>query len=180
MASALETLCGQAYGAQQYQKLGTQTYTAIFSLLIVCIPLSIVWMYLGRILIFIGQDPLISHEAGIFATWLIPALFGYATLQPLVRYFQMQSLIFPMLISACITICFHILLCWVLVYKSGLENHGAALAMGISMWLNVIILGLYMKYSSSCAKTRAPISREVFQGMKEFFRFAIPSAVMIW
>ncbi|XAR72293.1 hypothetical protein NMG60_11018883 [Bertholletia excelsa] len=34
MASALETLCGQAYGAQQYQKLGTQTYTAIFSLLI--------------------------------------------------------------------------------------------------------------------------------------------------
>ncbi|KAL7171071.1 hypothetical protein ACSBR2_035851 [Camellia fascicularis] len=29
MACALETLCGQAYGAQQYQKLGTQTYTAI-------------------------------------------------------------------------------------------------------------------------------------------------------
>ncbi|XP_027096567.1 protein DETOXIFICATION 12-like [Coffea arabica] len=179
MASALETLCGQAYGAQQYQKFGTHTYTAIFCLLIVCIPLSIVWMYLGKILALIGQDPLISHDAGIFATWLIPALFGYATLQPLVRYFQMQSLIFPMLISSCITISFHILICWVLVYNSGLENHGAALAMGISMWLNVIILGLYMSCSSSCEKTRAPISGEVLYGVKEFFRFAIPSAVML-
>ncbi|XP_027099367.1 protein DETOXIFICATION 12-like [Coffea eugenioides] len=179
MASALETLCGQAYGAQQYLKLGTHTYTAIFCLLIVCIPLSIIWMYLGKILALTGQDPLISHEAGIFATWLIPALFGYATLQPLVRYFQMQSLIFPMLVSSCISISFHILICWVLVHNSGLENHGAALAIGISMWLNVIILGLYMSCSSSCEKTRAPISREVLYGVKEFFRFAIPSAVMI-
>ncbi|CAI9096098.1 OLC1v1032171C2 [Oldenlandia corymbosa var. corymbosa] len=179
MASALETLCGQAYGAQQYQKVGTQTYTAIFSLIVVCIPFSILWIYLGRILTFIGQDPLISNEAGKFATWYIPALFGFATLQPLIRYFQMQSMIFPMLISSCVTICFHIPVCWALVYKSGLHNHGAALATGLSMWLNVIILALYMKFSSDCKKTRAPLSREVFQGIREFFRFAIPSAVMV-
>ncbi|GLT54572.1 hypothetical protein SLA2020_277630 [Shorea laevis] len=35
-----------------------------------------------------------------------------------------------------------------------------------------------MKYSSACAKTRVPISMEIFQGIGEFFRFAIPSAVM--
>lgn len=180
MASALETLCGQAYGAQQYQKLGTQTYTAIFSLFIVCIPLSILWMYLGRILALIGQDPQISQEAGLFATWLIPALFGFAILQPLVRYLQMQSLIIPMLISSCTSICFHILLCWILVYKSGLENRGAALAMGVSIWFNVIMLCLYMNYAASCSRTRAPISKEVFQGIREFFCFAILSAVMIW
>ena len=180
MAGALETLCGQAYGAQQYQKLGTQTYTAIFCLLIVCVPISIIWIYLGRILTLVGLDPQISYEAGTFATWLIPALFGYATLQPLVRFYQMQSLTFPMFISSCITIGFHILLSWMLVYKSGLQNHGAALAMGVSMWLNVIILALYMTYSSSCAITRGPISMEVFRGVKEFFRFAIPSAFMAW
>ncbi|CAK9156922.1 unnamed protein product [Ilex paraguariensis] len=179
MAGALETLCGQAYGAQQYQKIGTQTYTAIFSLIIVCIPLSILWMYMGRILILIGQDPLISHEAGKFTMWLIPALFAYATIQPLIRYFQMQSMVTPMLISSCATLCLHIPLCWVLVFKSGLGNVGAALAIDISMWLNVIILGSYMKYSSTCEKTRAPISMDVFQGIREFFRFAIPSAVML-
>ena len=80
MASALETLCGQAYGAQQYQKIGIQTYTAIFSLNLVCLPLSLLWMNMGKLLSLIGQDPLISHEAGKFTMWLVPALFAYATL----------------------------------------------------------------------------------------------------
>ncbi|KAB2091030.1 hypothetical protein ES319_A03G162800v1 [Gossypium barbadense] len=137
MACALETLCGQAYGAQQYRKLGIHTYTAIFCLILVCIPLSILWLYMGRLLVFIGQDPLISQEA------------------------------------------VHIPLCWALVFKSGLESIGGAIAISISNWLNVIFLALYMLYSPTCTKTRAPITMELFQGIREFFRFAIPSAVMI-
>ncbi|XP_038723021.1 protein DETOXIFICATION 12-like isoform X2 [Tripterygium wilfordii] len=179
MASALETLCGQAYGAQQYRKLGTQTYTAIFCLILVCLPISLIWINMEKILVLIGQDPEISHEAGRFTIWLIPGLFAYAIVQPLIRFFQMQSLIFPMFIISIITLCLHIPLCWVLVFMSRLENHGAAFALSISMWLNAIFLGLYMKFSSACAKTRSPISMELFRGIGEFFRFAVPSAVMI-
>lgn len=179
MSTALETLCGQAYGAQQYQKLGTQTYTAIFSLLIVSLPLSLVWINMERILLFIGQDPLISHEAGKFTMWLIPSLFAYAINQPIIRYFQMQSLVVPMLVITCVTLVIHVPLCWVLVFKSGLENVGGALAMSVSIWLNAIMLVVYMECSSSCANTRAPISMEVIWGVKEFFSFAVPSATMI-
>ncbi|XP_055809606.1 protein DETOXIFICATION 14-like [Solanum dulcamara] len=179
MATALETLCGQAFGAKQYQRLGAQTYTGIFSLFIVCIPLAVLWLYVGKLLILIGQDPQISHEAGKFIKWLIPALFAYANLQPLIRYFLMQSMIAPMLISSCITICFHILLSWVLVFSSGLGNIGAAVAVGISVWLNDIILASYLRLSPACAKTRAPVSWEIVNGMREFFQFAIPSAIMI-
>ncbi|XP_050221450.1 protein DETOXIFICATION 12-like [Mercurialis annua] len=178
MSSALETLCGQAYGAKQYKKLGILTHTAIFCLILVCIPVSIIWIFMGRVLVFIGQDPEISYAAGKFVMWLVPSLFAYAILQPLIRYFQMQSLIAPMLISSCVTLCFHIPICWVLVFKSGLENVGAALAMCISNWLNVIVLGLFMKYSSSCDETRAPVSMELFHGIREFFGLAVPSAVM--
>ncbi|XP_030499345.2 protein DETOXIFICATION 12 [Cannabis sativa] len=179
MASALETICGQAYGAKQYKKLGLQTYTSIFCLFLVCIPISLVWIFMGKILVFIGQDPQISHEAGKFIIWLIPALFAYATLQPLVRYFQTQSMITPMVITSFAILCFHIPLCWVLVFKSGMGNVGGALAISISYWLNAIILGFYIKFSPSCEKTRAPISMEMFHGIGEFFRLAIPSAIMI-
>lgn len=41
MARALKTLCGQAYGAEQYQKLETYTYGAIFVLILVCLPISL-------------------------------------------------------------------------------------------------------------------------------------------
>ncbi|OMO98187.1 Multi antimicrobial extrusion protein [Corchorus capsularis] len=181
MSTAMETLCGQAYGAQQYQKLGILIYTAIFCLILACFPLTLLWLCMPKIFIAIGQDPLISQEAGKFTLWLLPALFAYATLQPLVRFFQVQSLIFPLLVSACATICFHIFICWTLVFKFGLGNFGAALSIGISYWLNVIFLGLYMNYSPACSNTRGvSISMElIFQGMGEFFRFAIPSAFMI-
>ncbi|XP_013599091.1 PREDICTED: MATE efflux family protein 5-like isoform X1 [Brassica oleracea var. oleracea] len=179
LASALETLCGQANGAKQFEKLGEHTYTGIFSLLIVSIPLSILWSYMGEILSFIGQDPLVSHEAGKFATWLMPALFAYATLQPLVRFFQAQSLVLPLIMSSMSALCCHVVLCWSLVFKFGLGSLGAAIAISVSYWLNATVLGLYMTFSSSCSKTRGRISVNVFKGMREFFRFGIPSASMI-
>ncbi|XP_042036247.1 protein DETOXIFICATION 12-like [Salvia splendens] len=179
MASALETISGQAFGAKQYEKIGTQTYTAIVSLILVCIPVSLLWANVEYLLKLGGQDPHISHEAGKMVVWLIPTLFAYAFLQPLIRYYQMQSLIRPLLVSSCITLCFHVPLCWALVYKSGLGNVGGAVAMDLSMWLNVSILSLYMKYSPHCAKTRSSISMEILRGMRVFFKFAIPSATMI-
>ncbi|GJT19248.1 DETOXIFICATION 12-like protein [Tanacetum coccineum] len=179
MSSALETLCGQAYGAQQYKKIGTQTYTAMVSLLIVCIPLAIFWKYTGTLLVLVGQSPSISHEAGKFITYLIPGLFASAILQPLVRYFQMQSMLLPMLASSAVALCLHIPLCWALVYKTGLGNVGAAISMSVAMWSNAVFLLSYMMYSPSCAKTRSPFSVDVFHGMRQFFSFGIPSAVMI-
>ncbi|KAK3189566.1 hypothetical protein Dsin_029127 [Dipteronia sinensis] len=179
MASALETLSGQAYGAQQYSRIGTQTYTAVFSLFLVCLPITILWIYMGKLLVLVGQDPDISHEAGRFIIWFIPAVFAYAFLQPLIRYFQTQSLTIPMFLCSCVTLCLHIPLCWAMVFKSGLGNIGAALSIGISYWLNVIFLGIYMYFSPACAKTRGPISMELFHGIGEFFKFAIPSALMI-
>nr|XP_016447617.1 PREDICTED: protein DETOXIFICATION 12-like [Nicotiana tabacum] len=179
MASALETLCGQAYGAGQYRKLGTFTYGAIICLFLVCIPVSVLWIFTDRLLILMGQDPEIATEAGKYTIWLIPTLFPYAILQSLVRYLQAQSLILPMLLSAVVSLCFQVPICWVFIFKLDLGNAGAAMSIGLSYWLNVILLMLYVKYSSACAETRASFSRDVFLTIGDFFRFAIPSAVMV-
>ena len=40
MGSALETLCGQAYGAKQYHMLGVHTQRAMLTLLALSIPLA--------------------------------------------------------------------------------------------------------------------------------------------
>lgn len=179
MSCALETLCGQAYGAQQYKKFGVQIYTGIVSLTLACLPLSLLWINLAKLLTLLGQDPLISQEAGKFALCMIPALFAYAILQALVRFFLMQSLIRPLVISSFVSLCFHIAFCCLLVFKSGLGSSGAAFSIGTSYWLNVILLGLYMIFSTDAERTRVPISMELFHGIGEFFRYAIPSAVMI-
>ncbi|KAM3284613.1 protein DETOXIFICATION 3 [Capsicum chacoense] len=180
MASALETLCGQAYGAEQYRKLGIYTTGAIISLLLVCIPISILWLFVDKLLIFMHQDPLISAEAGKYSIWLLISLFPSAITQALVRYLLAQSLILPMVLSSAATLCFHVPICWLFVFKLDFGIGGAAFAIGLSCWFNVLLLGLYAKYSSSCEKTRICISREeVFASIREFFPLAIPSACMV-
>jgi len=180
MSSALETLCGQAYGAGQYRKLGTFTYSAIICLFLVCIPVSVLWIFTDKLLILMGQDPSIATEAGKYAIWLIPTLFPYAILQSIVRYLQTQSLILPMLLNAVASLCFQVTICWAFIFKLNLGIVGAALSIGLSYWLNVILLMLYVKYSSACEKTRASFSTDVFLTIGDFFRLAIPSAVMVW
>lgn len=180
MVGALETLCGQAYGAEQYQKFGSYTYCSIISLIPICIPVSILWIFMDKILIAIGIEPDISIVACKYSIWLIPALFANAILQPFLRYFACQSLLLPLLLSNCATVCFHIPICWALVYKWELGYIGAALAIGLSYWFNVFCLALYMGFSSSCEKTRFLYWNEIFSSVKEFLCLAFPSAVMVW
>ncbi|KAH0697354.1 hypothetical protein KY290_015226 [Solanum tuberosum] len=179
LVGGLETLCGQAYGAKQYHKLSTYTYTAIISLFLVCLPICVLWFFMDKLLILIGQDHEISIEARKYAIWAIPALFGGAISKPLVRYLQTQSLILPMLLSSLAVLCLHLPISWGFIFKLELGNIGAAIAFSVSTWLYVLFLALHVSFSTSCEKTRTPFSMDVFLGIKEFFRLAVPSAVMV-
>ncbi|KAL4324480.1 hypothetical protein GQ457_11G005260 [Hibiscus cannabinus] len=179
MAGALETLGGQAYGAQQHQKLGTYTYCSIFSLVAICFPVSFLWIFMDKLLTLMGQDPQIAEVATMYSIWLIPALFGDAILQSLVRYFQSQSKILPLFLTSCASMCLHVPLCWALVHKTNLGYAGAALAITVALWFNVILLAVYMICSADCATTRTFILPDVFLSIKEFLSFALPSAVMV-
>ncbi|XP_050374837.1 protein DETOXIFICATION 8-like [Argentina anserina] len=179
MAGGLETLCGQAFGAEQYQKLGTYTCTAIMSLILVCPPVCVLWIFMDKLLPLVGQDPLISLEARKYSMWLIPALFGASILKPLTRYFQSQSLIFPMLLSSFVILLFHICASWALVYKLGSGSNGSAIAFSLSTWLYVVMLGSYAIFSSAFKKSRITISKDSIFHVGEFFRLATPSAVMV-
>ncbi|XP_051117807.1 protein DETOXIFICATION 14-like [Andrographis paniculata] len=179
MASALETLCGQAYGAENYHKVGIFTYGAVLWLFLACLPISLLWVYTEKLLILIGQDPMISKEAGIFSIWLIPTLVPYAILQPMTRYLQIQSLIMPMVWSSILSLVIHLPLSWVFIFTLKLGSPGAAIVLCFSYWLNVIVLGIYIKWSPSCKKTHASFSKDIFLTFGEFFCFAIPSALMV-
>ncbi|KAJ1443213.1 Multi antimicrobial extrusion protein [Sesbania bispinosa] len=179
MAGALETLCGQSFGAEQFHKLGNYTFCAIISLILTCVPISILWIFMDKLLVLLGQDHAISLVAGKYCIWLIPALFGYAVLQALVRYFQTQTLIFPMLLISVLVLVLHIPICWVLVFQVGLGRDGAALSIAISYFISVILFGLYIKYSPACQKTKISLGTNALRNVKEFFFLAIPSALMV-
>lgn len=180
MGSALETLCGQAYGAKQYHMLGVHTQRAMLTLPALSIPLALIWYYTSTILIALGQDHEISTEAGVFNRWMIPGLFAYGLLQCLNRFLQTQNNVIPMLISSGITAFLHVPVCWVLVFKIGFGIKGAALAISISNWVNVILLAIYIKFSPACVKTWTGFSEEALHDLLSFIKLAVSSAIMIW
>lgn len=180
MSSALDTFCGQSYGAKQYHMLGIHMQRAMIILSLVSIPLAVIWANTGHILKFLGQDPSISDEAGHYALYFIPGVFAYGLLQCVVRFLQTQSIVIPMVLCAGVTTLIHIVVCWVLVFKTGLGVKGAALANSISYWLNFLFLAIYIKFSPSCVKTWTGLSKEALKDMLTFIKLAVPSAIMVW
>lgn len=180
MSTALDTLCGQAFGAKQYHMLGIHMQRAMLVLTLVCIPVAAIWFYTGPILSLFGQDPEIAAEAGAYSRWMIPTLFAYGLIQCHSRFLQTQNIVFPMMLITGVTALLHILVCWILVYKSGLGSRGAALANGISYWTILLLVGLYVRLSPACKKTWVGFSKEALNDFSHFIKLAVPSATMVW
>jgi multidrug resistance protein, MATE family len=180
MASALDTLCGQAFGARQHHLLGVYKQRAMVVLGLACVPIAVVWACAGRILLLLGQDPQIAAEAGAYARWLVPSLAAYVPLQCHVRFLQTQSVVLPVAASCGATALCHVLVCWALVYKAGMGSKGAALSNGVSYAVNLVVLALYVRLSGACRETWKGFSREAFKDLWRFAELAWPSAMMIW
>lgn len=74
-ASALDTLCGQSFGAKMFGMLGIQMQRAMFVLTLLSVPLSIIWFNTEHLLLFVGQDKSIATLAGSYARFMIPIAY---------------------------------------------------------------------------------------------------------
>ncbi|KAJ8562795.1 hypothetical protein K7X08_031247 [Anisodus acutangulus] len=107
MGSALDTICGQSYGAKQYHMLGIHMQRAMIVLL-VSIPLAYNWENAGHIIEILGQNLEIAAEAGDYARFMIPSVFAYGLLQCQIRYLQAQNNVLPMMLTAGATTLLHL------------------------------------------------------------------------
>jgi len=149
-------------------------------LLLVCFPISLLWVFMDKLLELFHQDPLISQLACRYSIWLIPALFGYSVLQSMTRFFQSQGLVLPLFLSSLGALFFHVPFSWLLVYKLRFGIVGAALSIGFSYWLNVGLLWAFMRDSALYRKNWNLRAQEIFLSMKQFITLAIPTAMMTW
>lgn len=180
MGGAVETFCGQAYGAKQYHMLGVHMQRAMLVLLLMCFPIALLWSSTEQIFIILKQEPEISMQAGIYARWLIPSIFPYGLLQCQLRFLQTQNNTLPLMISTGITSVVHVISCWTLVFTFGFGNKGAAFSNAISYWTNVLILAIYIKLSPACQETWTGFSKEGMKNLLGFAKLAVPSALMVW
>lgn len=180
LSGALETLCGQGFGAKLYRMLGIYLQSAMITSFIFSVLVSILWFYSEPILILLHQEPAIAKMAGLYLRYLIPALYAYAFLQCLLRFLQTQSVVIPLVICSLVPLILHVGLAYLLAHHTPLGFKGAALAASISLWISFIMLALYVNYSKKFRHTWEGFSMECFQHVLPNMKLAIPSAVMVW
>ncbi|KAM2477776.1 hypothetical protein ACFX1W_044271 [Malus domestica] len=178
MASALETLCGQAFGAKRHHMLGIYLQRSWIVLFLCCILLLPIYIFASPILKLLGQSDDVAEMSGVVSLWLLPMHFSYAFLFPLQRFLQSQLKNFVTLWVALVVLVFHALISWLFVYVLDFGVVGAAIALDISWWVSFFVLLGYVT-CGWCPLSWTGFSMEAFSGLWEFVKLSTASGVML-
>lgn len=179
MASAMETLCGQAYGAKQYHMLGIYMQRSWLILLVFAVLLSPFYVFSGQLMVALGLPDQLSREAGLISLYMLPSLFMYAILLPVNRFLQCQLKNWVNAVTTAIVFPVHIVVTWLLVQYFGLGVLGAAIGFNIS-WALFMVLQLAYAIGGGCPETWTGFSASAFVDLKEFVMLSTSSGVMVW
>lgn len=179
MGSAVETLCGQAFGAQKYGMLGVYMQRSTILLSLAGVVLTVIYVFSEPMLIFLGESPRIASAAALFVYGLIPQIFAYAANFPIQKFLQAQSIVAPSAYISAATLVVHLGMSWVAVYEIGLGLLGASLVLSLSWWIMVIGQYVYIVKSERCRRTWQGFTWEAFSGLYGFFKLSAASAVML-
>ncbi|KAI4295883.1 hypothetical protein L6164_035881 [Bauhinia variegata] len=179
MGSAVETLCGQAYGAEKYEMLGIYMQRAIIVLTLTGIPLTVVYVFCKQILLLLGESTTLASAAEVFVYGMIPQIYAYAVNFPIQKFLQAQSIVAPSTYISAATLVLHMLLSWLVVYKLGWGLIGASLVLSLSWWIIVGAQLLYIVTSSTFKNTWTGLSLQAFSGLWAFVKLSAASAVML-
>ncbi|KAL7090055.1 hypothetical protein ACP275_12G016200 [Erythranthe tilingii] len=178
MASALETLCGQAYGAKKYSMLGVYLQRSWLVLSLCCVVTLPVLLFAGPILEALGQPADVAELSGVVAVCFVPLHFSFAIVFPLQRFLQSQlkNGVIAWLNLGALGV--HVLLSWLVVYRLRLGVVGTALTLNVSWW--VMVLGLFFyTVCGGCPLTWTGFSAEAFSGLWEFLKLSASSGVIL-
>lgn len=179
MGSAVETLCGQAFGAQKFEMLGIYLQKSTVLLTITGFLLTFIYIFCKPILILLGESSEIASAAAIFVYGLIPQIYAYAANFPIQKFLQAQSIVAPSAYISAATLLLHLLLSWVAVYKIGLGLVGSSLVLSLSWWIIVVAQFFYIVKSEKCKYTWGGFSLKAVSGLCGFFKLSAASAVML-
>ncbi|KAK2397268.1 protein DETOXIFICATION [Trifolium repens] len=149
MSSALETLCGQAYGAKQYNMLGVYLQRSWIVLFLTTILLLPLFIFATPIFEALDQEKSIAQVGGTISLWSIAAF------------------------SAVV----HLFLSWLLTFKYEFGLSGAMISLLLGMWLPNI--GQLIFIMTKCHDTWKGFSLLAFKDLWSVFKLSASSAVML-
>ena len=179
MASGIETLCSQAYGARNYRLVGIYFQRAIILCFLVCFPIWALWLNAESILILIHQDAQVARIAGNYLRILSvgkPAVFIFILSA---RFMQTQNIVLPIIflstIANLVNIACHYL--FVVYLEFGVE--GSAISLTISYWCLAILYIVQIRCSHLYQTSWPGWNFDMLKGWLHYCKYGIPGLIML-
>ncbi|KAL0376745.1 UNVERIFIED_CONTAM: protein DETOXIFICATION 31 [Sesamum calycinum] len=174
MGSALETLCGQAYGQHSWVNWRANDMLGVYMQ-----RSAFMYILAEPLLLLLGQTEAISRTAGKFALWMIPQLYAYAMNFPIAKFLQAQSNIMAMAWISAVALVLHVLFSWLLMLKLGWGMAGGAVVLNASWWFLVVAQLIYI-FSGACAQSWTGFCWKAFQNLWVFLEIWYFTALVLF
>lgn len=182
IATALDTLCPQAYGAGNYELVGIHVQRCIMFSFVVYIPCGFLWWYSAHVLKFVIDSEEVLYLTSSFLRILILGAPAYIIFENSKRFLQAQGIFEAGTGILVISLPINVLLSTFLVWNKnfGLGFIGAPIATVINFWFIDLLLVMYVMFvdGDKCWYGIAPV-KEIFQQWGSLSHLAIPGIVMI-
>ncbi|XP_071695895.1 protein DETOXIFICATION 56-like [Rutidosis leptorrhynchoides] len=142
LCGAMEPICGQAYGANNFKLLHKTLAMMVSLLLLTSFVSCFLWLNVDKILIHFGQQEDISIEAKKYLFYLLPDLIFTSFLCPLKSYLSSQGVTLPIMFTSVLAVVLHVPANIFLSKTRGFE--GVSMAIWITDLVMVILLAVYV------------------------------------
>jgi MATE family multidrug resistance protein len=179
---AEETLCSQAFGAGNMQRVSIVFQRSAVIMVTISIPMGVIWCFTTPLLIALKQDPEVARLAGHFVLIFLPSLPFYLVNDALRRYLICQNLSFPTLMSNAIANSLCIVLGYILILHTPLGFYGMPITMALDNVLQLAILIVWTIKKDLHKPTWRRITKAELLDWREnilFMKLGVPGALML-
>ncbi|GAX82291.1 hypothetical protein CEUSTIGMA_g9720.t1 [Chlamydomonas eustigma] len=183
IATGMDGIGGQVYGAQQYSALGVLLQRASLVCCLTCLPIYLLWSQTESLLVLMGQAPDVAYMAQTYITLAAPGLMLNAVRLCCRSYFQAQGYVTPITAMTAATMFCSPVFNYTLINKFKMGLSGAALAYvaeeSLLLFLSVFFMAWYHFKQPLGQRTWTGLSREAFNGWGAYLEVAVPSMIMV-
>ncbi|KAK1940956.1 Multidrug and toxin extrusion protein 1 [Phytophthora citrophthora] len=181
LATAMDTLCSQAYGAGKPKKLGIYLQSGLIVLGLALIPVFLINWYTESFLLMLGQPEQVAAFAGRFSQILLPGIPAMYIYELLKKVMQAQNVVLPMVYIAVLSNLVNIGLGVYLTFYTSLGFDGAAIARLMSeLVLPLCLIPYYLRYPHIPAEWWSGWQpKEAVNHLGTFLQLGIPACLML-
>lgn len=181
--TALDTVLAQSYGAGQLDVFRAWTGNGLIIVMVVTLFMGALLSICEPVMVMLGQEEDLAHEAGRFSNRLIPGIFPYYAFKVLIKHLQTQDILAPGVVIGILANGFNILANWALIFGLDMGLDGAPWATSLTRLCEfVLMLAYFVRNRSTVLEKTWPsfAPRKLFchsdKATKGFLRIAMSGA----